>query len=97
VSDPSGAVYDGGFRVNGRAPHGLVLGRQDGSILPVCPVHAPISGTAGKTLKAVNRRVGLEITSDTVDSLWDGEATDYHMAVDGLLECEEDSRNDQGE
>jgi len=91
------AVHDGGFRANGRAPHGLVFRRPDGSILPVCPVRAPISGTAGDTLKEVNRRVGLEITADTVDRLWDGEAMDYHMAVDGLLECEEDSKNGQGE
>ena len=91
------AVHDGGFRINGRAPRGLVFRQPDGSILPVCPVRAPISGTGGDTLKEVNRRVGLEITADTVDSLWDGEAIDYHMAVDGLLECEEDSKDGQGE
>jgi hypothetical protein len=91
------AVHDGGFRVDGRAPHGLVFRRPDGSHLPVCPVRAPIRGPAGETLKEVNRRVGLEITADTVDSLWDGEAIDYHMAVDGLLECEDDSKDDRGE
>ena len=36
--------------------------------------------------------VGKELTFlFEVDRLWDGEVVDYHMAVDGLLECEEDS------
>jgi hypothetical protein len=88
------AVHEGAFRVDGRAPQELVFRRPDGNILPVCPVRLPIRGTAGETLKEVNRRVGLEITTDTVDSVWDGEAMDYHMAVDGLLDCENDSKDD---
>jgi hypothetical protein len=26
----------------------------------------------------------------TVDSFWDGETVDLHMAVDGVLDCEDD-------
>ncbi len=80
-----------------RAPYGLVFRRPDGSILPLSPARLPINGAAGVTLKAANRRNGLEITSNTVDSFWDGEAMDYHMAVDGLLACEGDSKDEQGE
>jgi len=91
------AVHDGGFRVDGRVPHGLVFRRPDGSHLPFCAVRVPIRGSAGETLKEVNRRVGLEITANTVDTFWDGEAIDYHMAVDGLLDCQENSKDDHGE
>jgi len=91
------AVHDGGFRVNGRSPRELLFRRPDGSFLPVCPVRIPISGTAGETLKEVNSKFGLRITANTVDSLWDGETVDYNMAVYGLLECEDDPKDSQGE
>jgi len=84
------AVHEGGVRVEGRAPHGLVFLRPDGSVLPGCPVRLPINGEAGETLKEANRRHGLRITAKTVDSFWDGEAMDYHMAVDALLNYDED-------
>ena len=66
-------------------------------MLPVRPVRTPINGTAGETLKEVNSKFGPEITANEVDSLWDGEAMDHHMAADGLLECEDDSKDKQGE
>jgi hypothetical protein len=91
------AVHDGGFQVDGRAPQGLVFRRPDGSILPLSPLRIPIHGTAGETLKEANRKVGLEIKANPVDSLWDGEAMDYHMAVDGLSDCEDDSKDEQEE
>ncbi len=84
------AVHEGGVRVEGRVPVGIVFHRPDGSPLPACPVPIPINGEAGETLKQANRRHGLEITSNTVDSFWDGERMDLHMAVDGLLEYEDD-------
>jgi hypothetical protein len=84
------AVHEGGFQVEGRVPQGLVFRRADGSPLPACPVRPPINGRAGETLKAANRSYGLQITAHTVDSFWDGEAVDYHMAVDGLLSCDDD-------
>ena len=90
------AVHEGGFRVEGRAPQELVFHRADGSVLPPSPLRLPIRGHAGETLKAANRRNGLEITSNTVDSFWDGEAMDDHMAVGGLLDCEDDSKDDEG-
>ncbi len=85
------AVHEGGFRVEGRTPQRLVFRRPDGSVLPVCPPRVPINGKAGETLKEANRRVGLEITSKTVDIFWDGEAMDLHMAVDALLTYDNDS------
>ncbi len=91
------AVHEGGFRVDGRVPHGLVFHRPDGSELPVSPPRVPINGTAGETLKQANRRAGLEISPPAVDSLWDGEVMDIHMAVDGLLDCEDDPTDDEGE
>ena len=84
------AVHEGGFRVEGRVPQGLVFRRADGSVLPVCPVRVPINGKPGESLKEANRGYGLEITSKTVDSFWDGEAMDYHMAVDALLSYDDD-------
>jgi len=84
------AVHEGGFGIEGPAHLGLVFRRPDGSVLPACPVRLPIDGRAGEALKEENRRHGLEITADTVDSFWDGEAVDYHMAVDGLLEFDDD-------
>ena len=84
------AVHEGGFRVQGRVPQGLVFRRADGSLLPVSPVRLPINGRAGETLKEANRSHGLKITSNTVDTFWDGESVDYHMAVDGLLACDDD-------
>jgi hypothetical protein len=45
---------------------------------------------AGETLKEANRRVGLALSAHTVDSFWDGETMDLHMAVDGVLDCEDD-------
>jgi hypothetical protein len=84
------AVHEGRFGVEGRAPLGVVFRRPDGSVLPACPMRLPINGKAGETLKEANRRNGLEITSKTLTSFWDGEAMDYHMAVDGLLSCDDD-------
>jgi hypothetical protein len=89
------AVHEGGLRVEGRAPHGLVFHRPDGSLLPVCPVRFPINGEAGETLKEANRRYGLEITSKTVDSFWDGGPMDYHMAVDALLSYDDDPTDEE--
>jgi len=37
----------------------------------------------------------LKITSKTVDSFWDGEAVDLHMAVDALLTYDDDSRDEE--
>jgi len=89
------AVHEGGFRVEGRTPQGLVFRRPDGSVLPVCPPRVRINGKAGETLKEANRRVGLDITSETVNSFWDGEALDYHMAVDALLSYDDDSIDEE--
>ena len=50
----------------------------------------PIHGEAGETLKEANRRYGLQITAETVNSFWDGECMDLHMAVDGLLSYDDD-------
>lgn len=83
------AVHECGFRVEGRAPGEFVFWRPDGSPLPVCPVQTRINGRAGETLKKANRDHGLDITSETIDGLWDGEVMDIHMAVDGLLDCED--------
>ncbi len=77
-------MHEGGFRVSGRVPQGLVFHRPDGSVLPVSPPRVPINGTAGETLKQANRRAGLEISPPAVDSLWDGEVMDIHMAVECL-------------
>ena len=84
------AVHEGGVRVEGRAPRGLVFLRSEGSVLPGGPARAPINGEAGESLKEANRRQGLEITAKTVDSFWDGEPMDYHMAVDALLTYEDE-------
>jgi hypothetical protein len=89
------AVHEGGVRVQGRVPHGLVFHRPDGSILAGCPVSVPINGKAGETLKEMNRRQGLHITAQTVDNFWDGERMDLHMAVDGLMESEDDPIDEQ--
>ena len=89
------AVHEGGFRVEGRTPQGTAFLRPDGSVLPVCPPRAPINGKAGETLKEANRRVGLDITSETVDSFWDAEALDYHMAVEALLSHDDDSIDEE--
>jgi len=86
------AVHEGGIRVEGRAPHDLVFRRPDGTILPACPVPVPINGEPGEALKEANRRHGLEISADTVDCFWDGEEMDLDMAVDGLLNYENDDR-----
>ena len=89
------AVHEGGFRVEGRAPEGLVFRRADGRVLPDCPVRLAVDGASGETLKEANRRHGLKITSRTVDSFWDGEAMDYHMAVDALLSYDDDPPDEQ--
>ena len=54
------------------------------------PMPPPINGEAGRTLKKTNRRQGLEITAKTVDSFWDGERMDLHIAVDALLTYDDD-------
>jgi hypothetical protein len=84
------AVHEGGVRVEGRPPGGLVFHRPDGRLLPTCPVPVPINGKAGETLKEANRRHGLELTSKTVDCFWDGERMDLHMAVDALITYDND-------
>lgn len=88
-------VHEGGFQVEGRTPGQFVFRRPDGTVIPVCPLPFPINGKAGETLKEANRRYGLEITSETIDGLWDGEAMDIHMAVDGLLDCGDDPNDEQ--
>jgi len=89
------ALHEGGFQVEGRTPGEFVFRRPDGTVLPVCPVPSPINGRAGETLKEENRSYGLEITSQTIDGLWDGETFDIHMVVDGLLNCEDDPNDEQ--
>jgi len=84
------AVHEGGVRVEGRAPRGIVFHRPDGRFLPVCPVPVTINGNHGEGLKDTNRLYGLEITANTVDCFWDGERMDLHMAVDGLMSCDDD-------
>ncbi len=84
------AVHEGGVRVEGRSPQGLVFHRPDGSVLPICPMPPPINGETGRTLKETNRRQGLEITAKTVDCFWDGERMDLHMALDALLTYDDD-------
>ncbi len=86
------AVHEGGFRVGGRVPQGLVFRRADGSVLPVSPVHPPIKEKAGETLKEANLS-GQD--HNTVDSFWDGEAMDLHMAVDALLTYDDDSVDEE--
>jgi len=85
------AIHEGGIRVEGRAPRDLVFRRPDGTVLSPCPVRVPIDGEPGETLKEANRRHGLRITANTVDSFWDGEPMDLHMAVDALLSYGDDS------
>jgi hypothetical protein len=63
--------------------------------MPVCPVRLPINGKAGETLKEANRQYGLALTANTVDSFWDGETMDLHMALDGLLACDDHSSDDE--
>jgi hypothetical protein len=84
------AVHEGGVRVESRAPHALVFHRPDGTVLHPCSVPVPIHGEAGETLKEANQRYGLEITAETLNSLWDGERMDLSMAVDGLLNDDDD-------
>ncbi|MGW8320140.1 MAG: HNH endonuclease, partial [Thermodesulfobacteriota bacterium] len=57
------AVHEGGVRVERRASLGHVFHRPDDTPLPVSLPLVPIRGEAGETLKEVNRRHGLEITS----------------------------------
>jgi hypothetical protein len=89
------ALHEEGVRVEGRSPHGFLFVRPDGSVLPACPVRVPINGEAGETLKQANRRHGLDITPKTVDSFWDGEPMDYHIAVDALLNYDDDPDDDE--
>jgi hypothetical protein len=39
--------------------------------------------------------VGVELSAQTVDSFWDGERMDLHMAVDGVFNCEDDPMDEQ--
>jgi hypothetical protein len=89
------AVHEGGIQVQGRAPHGLVFRWPEGKVIPASPERIPINGEAGETLKEANRRVGLELSAHTVDRFWDGEVMDLHMAVDGVLDCEDDPIDEQ--
>jgi hypothetical protein len=91
------AVHEGGIQVQGRAPHGLVFRWPEGKLIPACPERFPINGEAGETLKEANRRYGLALSAHTVDSFWDGEIMDLHMAVDGVFNCEDDPIDAQGE
>lgn len=93
------AVHEGGFRVDGRTPQGFAFLWPDGSAMPVSPPRSPINGEAGETLREANRTVGLDISSETVDTFWDGEGPDYSMAVDALLSYDTNlpMRNDREE
>ncbi len=84
------AVHEGGVRVEGRVRQGLVFHRPDGRVLPTCYVPIEVKGRPGEALMESNRRHGLEITAKTIDGLWTGERMDLHMAVDGVLDCEDD-------
>jgi len=89
------AVHEGGVRVEGRAPRTLVFHRPDGTVLNPCSVSVPIGGEARETLKEANQRYGLEITAETVNSFWDGERMDLHMAFDGLLSYDDDPADEE--
>jgi hypothetical protein len=69
---------------------GLVFRWPEGKVIPACPERIPINEEAGETLKKANRGFGLALSAQTVDSFWDGEVMDLHMAVDGVLDCEDD-------
>jgi hypothetical protein len=66
-----------------------------GKVIPARPERFPISGEAGETLKEANQRVGLDLSAHTVDRFWNGEIMDLHMAVDGVLDCEDDPNDEQ--
>jgi hypothetical protein len=59
-------------------------------------VPVTINGNPGEVLKEANLRYGLGITANTVDCVWDGERMDLHMAVDGLISCDDDPIDEDG-
>jgi len=82
------AVHEGGYRVQGRPPRGLVFLRPDGRILPVCPAPASLPEDPVQALKACHRALGLEIDAESGASGWCGETMDYELAVSGLLDAD---------
>jgi hypothetical protein len=83
------AVHEGGCRVEGQAPDGLVFIRPDGTSLPTAPSPARITKDAVHNLKDYHRRHGLKITPETGLPFWDGETMDYDYAVTALMEFDE--------
>jgi len=82
------AVHEGGYRVQGRPPRGLVFRRPDGRILPMCPASASLPEDPIQALKACHSALGLKIDAETGASGWCGEPMDYDLAVSGLLEAD---------
>ena len=74
--------HEGGFRVEGRAPDGLVFSDPRGRELSACSV--PVEGDSFELIRH-NRELGLAIDPDTGQTCWQGEPMDYDWAVASLM------------
>ena len=81
------AVHEGGFGLR-RSPAGtLVLTMPTGDVIPPAPEQeSPVV----LDVEAVNRHLGVVVTSQTGACLWGGERLDLGLAVDALLCLEQD-------
>jgi len=88
------AVHEGGCRIRGQAPDGLIFIRPNGRSLPISPSPAPISKDVVDTIKACHRKQGLKISSETGLPYWNGETMDYDYAVTALMEFDDTDRGE---
>ena len=81
------AVHEGGYGLRRSAGGTLVFTTPTGDVIPPAPEHdRPVV----LDVEAVNRHLGVVITSQTGACLWGGERLDLGLAVDALLCLEQD-------
>ncbi len=74
-------VHEGGYAVRVNTDGSLAFTRPDGRLLAEEPVPSPSTTDIIHT----NRAAGLAITPETGIPLWQGEAMDYGLAIEGLI------------
>ncbi len=79
-------VHEEGFGLNRGADGAINFTLPDGKVIPP----GPDTRFSGNVVALLNRNEekGLNITSETIVTMWCGEKMDHQMAVQGLLQCE---------
>ena len=87
-------VHEGGFNVNASPDGDFRFSRPDGELIESRPCAPCVHADSGEELTTMNEENGLDITSETAVTLWDGVQMDYDMAIGGLSQLAPQTQHD---